>query len=124
MEDSAKTVQDLVAAGSPEKRVETQTAILKDGYVTAIANTKDLSDIMTTSGGEALEIISKRVTDGLDEVTKMVATNYTSIHERFEWRPALVAGRCFLGSCRRPGGRLRSARRSNREGACHGHHIR
>ena len=29
---------------------------------------------MTTSGGEALEIISKRVTDGLDEVTKMVAT--------------------------------------------------
>ena len=74
MEDSAKTAQDLMAAGSPEKRVETQTATLKDGYVTAIANTKELSDIMTTSGGEALEIISKRVTDGLDEVTKMVAT--------------------------------------------------
>ena len=73
MEDSAKTVQDLMAAGNPEKRVETQTAILKDSYVTAIANTKELSDIMTTSGGDALEIISKRVTDSLDEVTKMVA---------------------------------------------------
>ncbi|MEC8794144.1 MAG: phasin family protein, partial [Pseudomonadota bacterium] len=34
MEDSAKTVQDLIAAG-PKKRVETQAAILKDGYVTA-----------------------------------------------------------------------------------------
>jgi len=74
MEGSAKTVQDLMAAGSPEKRVETQTAILKDGYVMAIANTKELSDIMTASGGEALEIISKRVSEGLDEVTKMVAT--------------------------------------------------
>ena len=74
MEDSAKTVQDLIVAGSPEKRVKTQTAILKDGYVTAISNTKELSDIMTSSGGEALEIISQRVTDGLDEVTKMVTT--------------------------------------------------
>ena len=74
IEESAKTVQDLMATGSSEKRVETQTAILKDGYATAIANTKELSDIMKTSGGEALEIISKRVTDSLDEVTKMVAT--------------------------------------------------
>ena len=74
MEDSAKTVQDLMAAGSSKKSVETQTAILKDGYVTAVANTKELSDIMTSSGDEALEIISKRVTDGLDEVTKMVAS--------------------------------------------------
>lgn len=73
MEESAKTVQDLMAAGSPEGRVEKQAAMLKDGYAAAIANTKELSDIMTTSGGEALEIISKRVTDGLDEVTKMVA---------------------------------------------------
>ena len=74
MEDSAKTAKDLMAAGSSEKRVETQTAMLKDGYVTAIANTKELSDIMTASGSEALEIISKRVTDGLDEVTKLVAS--------------------------------------------------
>ena len=74
MEGSAKTVQDLMAAGNPEKRVETQTAILKDGYVMAIANTKELSDIMTASSDEALGIISKRVSEGLDEVTKMVAT--------------------------------------------------
>ncbi|MGB1007894.1 MAG: phasin family protein [Thalassobaculaceae bacterium] len=74
MEESAKTVQDLMAASSPEGRVEKHATLLKDGYATAIANSKELSDIMTTSGGEALEIISKRVTDGLDEVTKMVAT--------------------------------------------------
>ena len=74
IEESAKTVQEIMAAGGPENRVEVQTAILKDGYVTAVANTKELSDIMTASGGEALEIISKRVTDGLDEFTKMVST--------------------------------------------------
>ena len=74
LEDSAKTVQELAAADSSEKRVETQTAMLKNGYTSAVANSKELSDIFTASSGEAFEIISKRVTDGLNEVSKMVAS--------------------------------------------------
>ena len=72
VETSSKSIQDVMATEALEERLAKQTAFIKDSYAEAVSNAKELSDMMATASGDALDIISKRATATLDEVTTII----------------------------------------------------
>jgi phasin family protein len=72
VETSSKSIQDVMATEALEERLAKQTAFIKDSYAEAVSNAKELSDMMATASGDTLDIISKRATATLDEVTTII----------------------------------------------------
>lgn len=50
-----------------------QAAAIKTAFDKALANFHELSDLVTKSNGEAIDIVAKRVSEGLDEVRALVS---------------------------------------------------
>ena len=77
MEGSAAVVQQLTAAGKPEDKLAEQADLLKQTYAQSVANIRELTEMGAKSNGEAVEVLNRRVTEGLEElkaaVTKAVA---------------------------------------------------
>ncbi len=77
MEESAAVVQQLTAAGKPEDKLAEQADLLKQTYAQSVANIRELTEMGAKSNGEAVEVLNRRVTEGLEElkaaVTKAVA---------------------------------------------------
>ncbi len=77
MEESAAVVKQLTAAGKPEDKLAEQAELLKHTYEQSVANFRELAEMGAKSNGEAVEVLSRRVTEGLDELKsalKNVAT--------------------------------------------------
>ena len=68
MEESSAAMRAVMAAGSPEDKAARQTELTKEAFKRAIANMRELAEMVAKSQGEALEVINKRVTDSLDEL--------------------------------------------------------
>jgi phasin family protein len=62
-----------MAAGSPEDKAARQTELTKEAFKSAIANMRELAEMVAKSQGEAFEVINKRVTDSLDELRDTMA---------------------------------------------------
>jgi phasin family protein len=73
VDEAAQAVKDMLAAGSPEEKATRQTELAKAAFARAIANTRELTDLVTRSQGEAFDVLNKRVTEGLDEVKSMIS---------------------------------------------------
>lgn len=50
-----------------------QTAVMKTMFDKAVANMRELSDLVAKSNGEAAGIVAKRVSEGFDEARSFVA---------------------------------------------------
>jgi len=68
MEESAAVVKQLTAAGKPEDKLADQAELLKHTYEQSVANFRELAEMGAKSNGEAVEVLSRRVTEGLDEL--------------------------------------------------------
>lgn len=68
MEESAAAVKQLTAAGKPEDKLAEQAELLKQSFEQSIANFRELAEMGAKSNGEAVEVLNKRVTEGLDEL--------------------------------------------------------
>ena len=68
MEESAAVVKQLTAAGKPEDKLADQAELLKHSYEQSVANFRELAEMGAKSNGEAVEVLSRRVTEGLDEL--------------------------------------------------------
>jgi phasin family protein len=73
MEESSSAMKSLMAAGSPEDKAARQTELTKEAFKSAIANMRELAEMVAKSQGEAFEVINKRVTDSLDELRDTMA---------------------------------------------------
>lgn len=73
MEETSQVMKDMMAAGSPEEKAGRQTELAKEAFRRAIANMRELAEMVSKSQGEAFEVINKRVTDSLDEIKTLVA---------------------------------------------------
>ncbi|MGQ0675701.1 MAG: phasin family protein [Rhodospirillales bacterium] len=71
-----ETIEELTKIGkelasvdqAPEARVAKQAELAKAGFEKAIANLRELSDMMIKANGEAAEVITHRISEALDEV--------------------------------------------------------
>lgn len=68
MEESAAVVKQLTAAGKPEDKLAEQAELLKHTYEQSVANFRELTEMGAKSNGEAVEVLSRRVTESLDEL--------------------------------------------------------
>jgi phasin family protein len=63
--DAMKALSSLEA---PEAKAAKQAEMLKAAYEHAVANMKELSDLIQRSNGEALALINQRFVEAMDEV--------------------------------------------------------
>jgi len=73
MEEASQAMKDIMAAGSPEDKAGRQTELVKEAFQRAIANMRELAEMVAKSQTEAFDVINKRVTDSLDEIKTLIA---------------------------------------------------
>jgi phasin family protein len=73
MEEASGAMREVMAAGSPEDKASRQAEIAKAAFQRALANMRELADMVTQSNQEAFEVINKRVAESLDELKGIMA---------------------------------------------------
>jgi phasin family protein len=73
MEQTSSMMTELMAAGSPEDKVAKQADLVKLAFEKALANARELAELVAKSNSEAADVINKRVSESLEEVKAVVA---------------------------------------------------
>jgi phasin family protein len=73
VEDLSKITRELTAVGSAEDRLVRQTELAKEAFESALERVRELSGLIQKSSSEAVDVLSKRVSDNLDEVKAAIS---------------------------------------------------
>lgn len=73
MEDANRSLKTMLADGTPEDRVSRQTEAMKTAFEAAISNYREMVEMASKSNAEALTVVSKRVSESLDELKGVLA---------------------------------------------------
>jgi len=73
MEDANRTMKTMLADGSPEDRIARQTDAIKTAFEQAISNYREMVEMASKSNAEAMTVMSKRVSESLDELKGVLA---------------------------------------------------
>jgi phasin family protein len=68
VEEGATIARELVEAGTPQDKAIRQTELTKSAFERALANARELSEIIAKSNGEAFDLLNKRFAQILDEL--------------------------------------------------------
>jgi phasin family protein len=68
MAEMSEAIRALSTAEAPQAKAAKQAELLKVGYERAVANIKEISDLIQQSNGEALKLLNQRFTEAMDEV--------------------------------------------------------
>ena len=66
--DQSTTAMTALSAGKPEEQMVKQTELAKHAFEQSLANMRELAEIGAKSNSEAVEVITKRVAEGLEEL--------------------------------------------------------
>lgn len=58
--------------GTPASKAAQHAELLKTGYERAMANMKELSDLIQKANGEALEVLNRRFSEAMEEMRRMM----------------------------------------------------
>jgi phasin family protein len=72
MAELTETVQALASANAPHAIAEKQVELLRRSYERAVANTTELSELIQRSNREALEQLTRRFAEAMEEVKRLV----------------------------------------------------
>ena len=72
-EDFSKAASEIMAAASFEEKAAKQADVAKKTYETAIANLRELSEMIAKSNTQALDAVNARVAEVIEEVKALVA---------------------------------------------------
>ena len=79
MADMEEAVKSVASAQAPDEKAAKQVELLKAAYQHAVANMKEMSELIQKANAEALGVLSRRFSEGMDEVK--------SLMERFGSKP-------------------------------------
>ena len=68
VEELTKITRELTTAGSPEDKLVKQTQLAKEAFENALGHVRELTGMVQKSSSQAVEVLSRRVADNLDEV--------------------------------------------------------
>ena len=69
MGEMTQAVQSLASAdGSPQDKATKQAEMMKSAYEHAVANMKEIAELIQKSNGEAVGVLNRRFTEALEEV--------------------------------------------------------
>lgn len=72
-EELSQVAKEMTAAGTPEDKMARHAALAKDAFETAVANLRELTGIAQKANTQAVDLISKRVVENLEEVKSALA---------------------------------------------------
>jgi phasin family protein len=72
MTEFTEHARELSHAESPQAKAARQAELVKKSYERAVANIKDLSDLIQRSNAEALHVLSDRFTEAMDEIKLLI----------------------------------------------------
>ena len=72
MAELSETMRSFTTTESPQAKAAKQAELLKHAYERAVANTKELSDLIQRSNGEALSVLNHRFTEAMGEVKELM----------------------------------------------------
>ena len=67
-EEASAAMRDLVQPSAPEERVAKNAELAKQAFEKGVANARELTDLATKAQSEAFAVITRRVTEGFDEM--------------------------------------------------------
>jgi len=73
IEESASVARQVVEAGTPQEKALRQTELTKEAFEQALANARELSEIVAKSNSEAFDLLNKRFFQTLDELKESIA---------------------------------------------------
>jgi phasin family protein len=73
MAEMTEAMRALASPGAPQEKAAQQAEMLKGAYEKAVANLKEIADLIQRSNGEALGVLNRRFTEAMDEVKTMLA---------------------------------------------------
>ncbi len=68
MTELSEHVRELATSESPQAKAARQADLVKKSYERAVANIKDLSELIQHSNAEALHVLSDRFREAMDEI--------------------------------------------------------
>jgi phasin family protein len=68
MAELTEAVRSMSSVESPQAKAAKQAELLKQAYERAVANMKEIGDLMQHSHAEAMKLLNTRFTEALDEV--------------------------------------------------------
>ncbi|WP_339855514.1 phasin family protein [uncultured Nisaea sp.] len=71
VEESQKTLGELMTQGAPEDRIAKQAETVKTTIERTVTNLREISEMLAKSNQEAFEVINKRITESLEEVQSL-----------------------------------------------------
>ncbi len=72
LEEAGRSMRDLMEHSAPEDRMIKQTEFVKTAFEAALANMRELAEMVTKANTEAFEVINRRVAESLDELKDMI----------------------------------------------------
>jgi phasin family protein len=69
-EQSTAMFRDLTVPGDPKETVTKQAELIKKTFDTAVANARELAEMVEKSNKAAFEVIKQRTSEALDEIRK------------------------------------------------------
>lgn len=72
MAELSESIRALATPEAPQAKAAQQAELLKRAYEHAVANTREMSDLIQRSNGEALQLLNKRIAEAMDEVKALV----------------------------------------------------
>ena len=71
MTEISEAVRSFATTETPQAKAARQAELLKHAYERSVANIKELSDMITRSNEEALQLLHRRFTEAMDEVKQL-----------------------------------------------------
>jgi phasin family protein len=75
MEETAQSVGAVASCPSPEEKVIKQAEVSKMAMEKCLANVRDIAETFAKCNNQALETVSTRMNEGLDELRGIIKTN-------------------------------------------------
>jgi phasin family protein len=68
VEESSTVLRDMMAQGAPEQKIAQQTELVKTAFEKALANLRELTEMVAKSNTEAADVLTKRIGESLTEL--------------------------------------------------------
>ena len=72
MQEVAEATQGMTATTSPQEKLAKQTTLAKEAFERAVANMRELSEMVAKSNSEVFELLNVRLGQVMDEVRQAV----------------------------------------------------
>lgn len=72
MAELTETLKALASGDGPQEKAARQAELLKGAYERAVANTREMGELIQKANGEALGALNSRIAEALDELRDLV----------------------------------------------------